>query len=171
MAKNRLLLTLATMIGTMIGLGCRTTPITTGLAEADRDAIRQLSVIFIKMATAKPRDNKAAAAIYSNDAILWAPAQPPIEGRAAIEAFLASWPPFTDYKLEALEIDGQGTWAYERGTASMTLTPQDAPPTPVSMKYLIIYRKQPDGAWLAVREIMTPDAAPEAPGKPAPSGP
>ena len=171
MAKNRLLLTLATMIGTMIGLGCRTTPITTGLAEADRDAIRQLSVIFIKMATAKPRDNKAAAAIYSNDAILWAPAQPPIEGRAAIEAFLASWPPFIDYKLEALEIDGQGTWAYERGTASMKLTPQDAPPTPVSMKYMIIYRKQPDGAWLAVREIMTPDAAPEAPGKPAPSGP
>lgn len=169
MPKNRLLFTLATVMGAGFGLGCQTMQTTTGLAEADRNAIRQLDDTFVT--AAKTRDDKGGAAIYASDAIVLAPGKPPIEGRAAIEAFLSSFPPFTDYKLQVLEVEGQGPWAYERGIASMTLTPPGAPPTPMRMRYLLIWRKQPDGAWKVVREIMSPDAGPPAPGEPAPSGP
>jgi len=151
-------------------LGCHTKQGPVGLSEADRNAIRQAVSDFVNNAKAQPRNDKASAAFYEENAIMVPPNHPDIRGRAAIEAFLASFPPFSDYRLETLEIDGQGDLAYERGTNSMTLTPPGGAPAEWRSKYLVIYRKQADGSWKVSREIFTPDAPPQAaPNPPAPS--
>jgi len=152
------------------GLGCQTKPAPAGLSEADRNAIRQAVQEFVNNAKAQPRNDKASAAFYEENAIMVPPNHPDIRGRAAIEAFLTSFPPFSDYRLESLEIEGQGDLAYERGTNSMTLTPPSGRPTEWRSKYLVIYRRQADGSWKVSREIFTPDAPPQAsPDPPAPS--
>ena len=149
------------------GLGCHTKQVPAGLSEADRNAIRQAVSDFVNNAKAQPRNDKASAAFYEEDAIMVPPNHPDIRGRAAIEAFLASFPPFSDYRLETLEIDGQGDVAYERGTNSMTLTPPGGAPAEWRSKYLVIYRRQADGSWKVSREIFTPDAPPSAPQDPS----
>lgn len=151
-------------------LGCHTKQGPVGLSEADRNAIRQAVQQFVNNAKAQPRNDKASAAFYEKNAIMVPPNHPDLRGRAAIEAFLASFPPFSDYRLETLEIDGQGDLAYERGTNSMTLTPPGGAPAEWRSKYLVIYRRQADGSWKVSREIFTPDAPPPAlPNPPAPS--
>ena len=150
-------------------LGCHTKQVPAGLSEADRIAIRQAVQEFVNNAKAQPRNDKVSAAFYEDDAIMVPPNHPDIRGRAAIEAFLASFPPFSDYRLETLEIEGQGDLAYERGTNSMTLTPPGGRPAEWRSKYLVIYRRQADGSWKVSREIFTPDAPPQAaPNPPAP---
>ena len=129
-------------------------------SDADREAIRRAGEVFAKTADVEPRDVRAAAACYEDDAIMLPPGQAPIVGRVAIEAFLSSFPPFSDYCLEVAEIQGDGDLAYERGGASMNLALPDASPTQWRIQYLIIWRRQPDGSWRAAREIFTPAAAP-----------
>jgi ketosteroid isomerase-like protein len=149
------------------GLGCQSKPQPAGLSEADHTAIRQAVQEFVNNAKAQPRNDKASAAFYEEDAIMMPPNHPDVRGRAAIEAFLASFPPLSDYQLESLEIDGQGNLAYERGSNSMILTPSSGAPTEWRSKYLVIYRKQADGSWKVSREIFTPDSPPQAAPNPA----
>jgi ketosteroid isomerase-like protein len=85
-----------------------------------------------------------------------APSQSPIVGRAAIEKFLVSFPPFSDYRLQVAEIVGDGDLAFERGSASMTLRPADEATKQFRINYVVIWRRQTDGSWRAAREILTP---------------
>jgi ketosteroid isomerase-like protein len=129
-------------------------------SDADREAIRLAGEVFAKTADVEPRDVRAAAACYEDDAIMLAPSQSPIVGRIAIEAFLSCFPPFSDYRLEVAEIEGDGDLAYERGGASMIMAPPNAGPTQWRIQYVIVWRRQLDGSWNAAREIFTPAAAP-----------
>ena len=127
-------------------------------SDADREVISRAGELFIKSALARPRDDRASAACYEYDAIMLAPSQSPIMGRSAIEGFLSSFPPLSDYRLEVAEIVGDGDLAFERGSASMILEPTEGPPQQLSINYLIIWRRQTDGSWRAAREIFTPAA-------------
>ena len=153
----------ALTIGILLALGfaCQTNRGPAHFSEADRVAIRKADETFVKNAKATPRNDKACAAYYEEDAIMLTPNQSPLEGRAAIEAFLSSFPLFSDYRLEVAEIEGSGDLAYERGSASMTLSSGGEKPTQWRSQYLIIWRKQVDGSWKVSREIFTPDAPSE----------
>ncbi len=135
-------------------------------SAADREDIRRVGELFAKNAMMKPRDDRASAACYEDDAIMLPPNQAPLNGRAAIEAFLSSFPPFSDYQLEVAEILGDGDLAYERGSASMTLSASGPTSTKWRINYLIIWRRQPSGCWKVAREIFTPAAAPSTSGPP-----
>jgi ketosteroid isomerase-like protein len=125
-------------------------------ADTDRDAIRYAGELFVKSALAHPRDDHAAATCYEEEAIMLAPGRQPIRGRSAIEAFLSSFPPFSDYRLEVAEIVGHGDLAFERGIASMTLHREGTVGEATRMQYVVIWRRQTDGSWRAAREILTP---------------
>jgi uncharacterized protein (TIGR02246 family) len=129
-------------------------------SEADRAAIRQAGEAFARYAQATPRNDKEPAAYYEENALMLAPNRAPIRGRAGIEAFLAAFPPFSNYRLETLELEGRADLAYERGVASMTLTPAGAAPAELRIRYLLIWRRQADGSWLVSREMFTPDGPP-----------
>ncbi len=133
-------------------------------SDVDRAAVRRAGEMFARHATAKPRNDRASAALYEDDAIMLPPGQVPIAGKSAIEAFLSGFPPFSHYQLQAVEIEGNGDLAYERGNASMILTPVAASPQEWRISYLIIWRRQRDGLWKVAREMFTPGAAPAAQG-------
>jgi ketosteroid isomerase-like protein len=168
MAMSSRLATAIALICAGLGAACQTEPEPAGLSEADRAAIRRNLGNFVKNAQARPRNDRASASYYEEGAVMLAPNQAPIRGRAAIQVFLASFPPFSDYRLETLELEGRGDMAYERGTTSMPLTAPGQPPAAWRSHYLVIWRKQGDGSWKVSREIFTPDAPPTSPERQIP---
>ena len=127
------------------------------LSEEDITAIEATSQAFLKAARAS--DWAAAAATYTDDAVLMPPNGPPVEGRANIQAWMESFPPFSDIDLSIVEIDGLGDLAYVRGTYKMTITPEGQDPIVDSGKFLEIRRKQADGSWLFTRDMFSSDLA------------
>jgi len=97
------------------------------------------------------------------------PNQAAVQGKAAIQAWLEAFPPFSNFQEQSLEIEGQGDLAYDGGTYSMTVTPPGAVPFEDRGKYLTICRKQADGSWKVARAMFNSDLPLPAPEKP--SGP
>jgi len=157
---TRGVLAVTILVGIGYSIGCQPKQTTAALSETDRRAIRQALEGFIMNAQATPRDDKASAAYYEESAILVAPNHAPVEGRTAIEAFLSAFPPFSNYQLHVLELEGRGDLAYERGTNSMTLMIPKARPAEWRSNYLVIWHKQADGSWKVSREIFTPAPPP-----------
>jgi len=132
--------------------------------DEDRETIYRAGEEFAKNASAIPRNDRASAAYYEHDAIMLAPGQAPIVGGAAIEKFLSAFPPFSDYRLEVAEIQGDGDLAFERGTASMTTILLQEPTNAWRINYIVVWRRQVDGSWKVAREVFTPAAKPETKG-------
>ena len=160
--KKRLILTWGTVMCLVLSVGCQGPA---GLSEADRTAIRQGCQDFAKLMNAK--DWKGAAALYAEDAIVLPPNQAAVQGRAAIQASLEGFPPFSNFQVQTLEIEGRGDLAYERGTNSLTVTPAGAAPIEDRGKYVAIWRKQADGSWKILRDIWNSDLPLPVPEKPA----
>jgi len=164
---RRTLLAVTIVVGIGYGVGCQPRQVAAPLSATDRNAIQQALKAFTKNAQATPRDDKASAAYYEEDAIMVPPNHAPLEGRAAIEAFLSTFLPFSNYQLQTIELEGQGDLAYERGTNSMTLVPPGGTPVEWRSNYLVIWHRQTDGSWKVRREIFTPAALPAAQAAPA----
>ena len=133
-------------------------PRSAALTDADRSGIQAVTDNFAKAALAA--DWAAAASAYTEDGIVLPPNGPAVQGRAAIQTFLAAFPKLTSFKLSLVEIDGHGDLAYTRGTYELTLLPPGAKgPVRDTGKFLEIRRKQPDGSWPVVRDIWNSDLA------------
>ena len=163
--EKRLILILGTVMCLVLSVGCQGPA---GLSEADRTAIRQGDENYAKLLNA--RDFKGVAALHADDAIILPPNQAAVQGRAAIQASLEAPPPFSNFQIQILEIEGRGDLAYSRGTYSITVTPAGAAPIEDRGKYIEIWRKQADGSWKILRDIYNSDLplpAPEEPAAPA----
>jgi ketosteroid isomerase-like protein len=121
--------------------------------ESDRAAIVSLEQSFAKLAVAGGYTTLVDL-YYTEDALLLAPNAPPAVGRAAIEATFRALPPLAAFTLVANDIEGAGDLAYSYGTYTMTLNVPGAP-APVSDEgsSLVIYKRQPGGAWKAWRDM------------------
>jgi ketosteroid isomerase-like protein len=159
--KKRLVLTTGMAICLGFSVGCQRPA---ALSEADRTAIRQADANDMKLMNAK--DWKGDAALLSEDAIEMPPNQAAVQGKADIQAWEEAFPPFSNFREQSLEIEGQGDLAYDRGTYSMTLTPAGAAPIEDRGKYLTIWRKQADGSWKVLRAMYNSDVPLQAPEKP-----
>jgi ketosteroid isomerase-like protein len=160
--KRRLILILGIVMCLVLCVGCRGPA---GLSEADRTAIRQNLATSAKLVN--ERDFKGAAALYAEDAIVLAPNQAAVQGRAAIQAWYEALPPISNFQLNSVETEGRGDLAYDRGTYSMTVTPAGASPIEDRGKYIAVWRKQADGSWKTLRDIWNSDLSLPAPEKPA----
>jgi uncharacterized protein (TIGR02246 family) len=142
--------------------GCQA-PVNTTLATADANAIRGALDAYVSAANAG--DAARWAALYTEDAVMMPPNSPTVEGRAAIESWLAMLPvKIMDAEGMALEVEGAGEVAYLRGTYSMNLQIPGVPdPVEQRGKLLQIYARQPAGSWLLARDIWNVDAAPTGP--------
>ena len=126
------------------------------LSEEDVAAIRASAESFVEAVRAG--DWAGMAALYTEDAVVMAPNEPAVQGRAAIEAWGGAFPPNTDFSIEIVEIDGRGDLAYVRGTTSSTWMPEGASePIQETDKYVEIRRRQPDGTWLIAVDIFNSD--------------
>ena len=135
------------------------------LAAADMAAIRATDSAF---ATAMGAGDAAGvAAIYLPDAHLLPPDAAPVEGREAIQQFVAGL--LSAYHVtivvSADEIEGRGDLAYARGHYTMEGVPKAAgtPPLHEEGKFLEVLRRQPDGTWRYAVDMWGPNAPAPAP--------
>ena len=118
------------------------------LSEEDVAAIRAVTQSYTEAMLAN--DYAALAAHWAEDAVLMAPNEPLIQGRAAIQASYESVPvTVTEYSNMPVEVDGRGDLAYTRGVIVVAAVVEGIPePVRDTIKYLSILHKQPDGSWL-----------------------
>jgi ketosteroid isomerase-like protein len=92
---------------------------------------------------------------YAEDARLLPPDQPTLEGREALREFWKEAPRqgLMHLELKPREVAGSGDLAYERGEFARRLRPRHGHPFKDVGKYLVVYRRQPDGRYRAIVEI------------------
>lgn len=131
-------------------------PVPAKLSEADIAALRADAASFV--ANALARRDSANAALFTANGVFMPPNEPAVEGRAAIRAWLAAFPPMSDFKTQIVEIDGIGDLAYVRGTYSLTIAAAGRTPAMSDHgKYLEIRRRQSDGRWLTTLDMFNSD--------------
>jgi uncharacterized protein (TIGR02246 family) len=123
------------------------------LSEADLTAIR--GVIEQDAAAVRRSDWDAAAHLFTADAIRFPPHSAPIRGRAAMLAWLKTFPTIQDFDITADEIVGGDDVAFVRGRYRLTAAAApDSPPMTDRGNYLGLLRKQPDGSWLWTTDMI-----------------
>jgi ketosteroid isomerase-like protein len=105
-------------------------------------------------------DNAATLALWAEGGISLLPSTKPLEGKAAIAAFLESvttqihGAKMQEFKLECFAIDVSGDLATEWCTEhQVVLMPEGKPPFDGRGKMLLVLRRGPDGHWHIEREM------------------
>ena len=142
--------------------GCQA-PADPAFDTVDATALRAALEAYFDAANAN--DAARWASLYTENAVMMPPNSPVVEGRAAIESWLAKLPvKITDAKGTALEVEGAGSVAYVRGSYSMSLQIPGLPESvPQQGKLLQIYARQPAGSWLLARDIWNANASATGP--------
>jgi uncharacterized protein (TIGR02246 family) len=131
------------------------------LGPAEEAGIRSVDSAF--MAAANAGDAEGVAAAYAEDGALLAPNLPPQRGRDAIKAF---WGGFLDaytvrFEVASDTIEGRGDLAYNRGHYRFTAVPKarGVPGVADEGKFVVILKKQSDGAWKYVVDMYSSNLA------------
>ena len=149
-------------LGALIACGPETEE---DLSAADTDAIRAAAAAYNQLASDTAWSRWAET--FTEDAVFLPPNTPAKEGRAAIEAWGRTFPPFRDLKLEMVDIIGRDDLAVVRGRYSLVMVIPGSPPAADSGKYIEVWRKQADASWKIYRDIFNSDLPLPAPA-PAP---
>ena len=100
-------------------------------------------------------DTKALAAMYTSDAIAFPPDSEMIRGNEAVAKF---WKATRDGGVQSAtlttdDVGRSGDVAYEVGKVSLTIRPEGKEPTTAAAKYVVVWKRQPDGSWKLHRDI------------------
>jgi uncharacterized protein (TIGR02246 family) len=114
------------------------------------------------------KDADKLTAHYADDAILMVPGSPATSGKEAIRTALKPMAadPALSLKFHAtrVEVAKSGDLAYTQGAYTMTVTdPNTKQLIDDHGTYVTTWRKQPDGTWKAVADIVTSEVPPPAP--------
>ena len=126
----------------------------TTAAEDVAGALRQLDREF--MARANAGDARACVeGFYAEDGCALPPHREIIRGHRALvmmwKGIIAAG--LKDLSLETTQIEVHGDMAYGIGQYRMTVDPPGGPRTEQAGKYLVVYKRQPEGAWRAVADM------------------
>jgi len=94
-------------------------------------------------------DGAAIAALYTEDATLLPPDSDMIKGRGGIEAFWRGGLQMgiKEAVLTTVDVSGGGDLAYEIGTFALKVQPEGKEPIEQKGKYVVVWKKAPDGVW------------------------
>lgn len=128
-------------------------------AQSAQASIEAALVEFAKAFNGK--DAAAVAAQYTEDAALLPPDAARVDGRANIEKFWkgAMDAGLTDLALKAVEVEESGDLAYEVGTVTFKMPGEGGALTEAAGKYIVVWKKGPDGSWRLHRDIWNSDPA------------
>ena len=151
--------------------GCETAP----KPEEKKDLSARIAAVNALrgkfVAAFNSNDAAALAALYADDAIVMPANQPVVEGKPAIKSRYEAMFKTNAVKISITPLETQVAtdWAYDRGNAATTITPQSGKPSEESGKYLVIVKRQPGDMWQIYREIDNSNSPPPAaaPGKKA----
>lgn len=134
---------------------------------ADEAAIR--SAIREWAAAAKAKDAEKFASFYAGDGVIMFAGAPDVRGSASIrEAIMGLMkdPAFAlSFEPDAVVVARSGDLAYETGSYEMTATGPNKKPSTENGHYVVVWRKQADGAWKVALDVPVSD--PPAPATPA----
>ncbi len=131
--------------------------------SAGKEALGQMNRDFAAAPNAK--DAKAAAALYTEDAVLIPPGEPLVRGRAAIEEY---WKGaieaggVRDVSVETIDASSSGSLGYETGNYVLTANGPNGEAIIDKGRYVELLRRGADGKWYSTHGIWNP--APATPG-------
>jgi uncharacterized protein (TIGR02246 family) len=164
MTRFRSLVLIAVLAVASVGLAScsMTTPPATPAAPpdnraADESTIRKLDADWVNAVAAK--DAHQSASFYAETATVMLPGAPPIAGRDPIEkAFtgMMATPGFAlTFAPTKIEVSRAGDFAYELGDYQLTMPDKKGKPQTSKAHYVVVWAKQPDGAWKALVDAPT----------------
>jgi uncharacterized protein (TIGR02246 family) len=124
---------------------------------ADESTIRGLDADWVKAVAAK--DATLATSFYADGASLFAPGVPLATGKDAIQktwTALMATPGFAlTFEPTKIEVSRAGDLAYDLGEYRLTTNDKQGKPQIVTGKYVVVWSKQPGGAWKALVDAPT----------------
>jgi uncharacterized protein (TIGR02246 family) len=133
--------------------------------DADVKAVRDVEAAWSKDAGAKDADKFAG--YYTDDGSLLLPNAPIINGKEAIKAAvkgMMSDPNFAlNFQGTRAEASKGGDTVWSIGAYAMTVSdPKTKKPVTDKGKYLTVFKKQADGSWKAIADMVNSDLPPGA---------
>jgi len=128
--------------------------------SASKNELGQMNRDFAAALNAK--DAKSAAALYTEDAVLIPPGEPPVRGRKAIEEY---WQAaieaggVRDVSVETMDALSSGSLGYETGSFVLKANGPDGEDVIDKGRYIELLRREPDGVWRSTHGIW--NASPE----------
>ena len=123
--------------------------------KADEAAIRAASAEWSKAAQAKDLDK--ATSYYADDAVFFVENGAMVKGKDAIKMAwkpeLATPGPGMTFDTTYVEVARSGDLAYEYGTYDEKTQVKKGKVKDEKGKYVVVWKKQPDGSWKAVADI------------------
>jgi uncharacterized protein (TIGR02246 family) len=157
------------MVAVLVAIGCAQRPAEPpDTRAADEAAIR--ASIREWSAAAQAKDAAKFVSFYAENAVVMMAGTPDISGIAAIREGIGGMmqdPNFTlSFEAENVVVARSGDLAYETGAYSMSMTGPDNKPVPEQGHYVVVWRRQADGAWKVAVDapLSDPPADPLAPG-------
>jgi ketosteroid isomerase-like protein len=138
--------------------------------EAERQAILAADEAWV--AAAGRKDFEQTMSYWTDDATMMPPDIAPLKGKDAIGEYIAAGfalPGFAaSWKSQEIVIAADGKTAYQFATNEFTASDSAGTLHTVAGKGVVIWRKEPDGAWRAAVDIWNgvgPSSAPSAAGQ------
>ena len=132
--------------------------------STEEAAIRRTDAGWLAAASAHDLDR--ILPFWADDATILVPGAPPIVGKDAIRKYVSSSfaaPGFSiTWTTEKVEVSQSGDLAYSSGTDRISLTAPGGKPVTEENRAVAIWKKQPDGSWKCIMDVMTPAAPRDA---------
>jgi uncharacterized protein (TIGR02246 family) len=133
--------------------------------DADIKAVKDVEAAWAKDAATK--DAEKFAAYYTDDASMLMPNAPVINGKENIKAALKPMLADPNFALSfqgtRAEASKGGDMVWSVGTYTMTASdPKTKKPVTDKGKYLTVFKKQADGGWKAIADMISSDMPPGA---------
>jgi len=145
---------------TLLLTGCDSAPPDT--READSKAIKDLETQWNH--DFAQRDSTKLAAYYTPDAAVMTTGMPAASSPASISQMikgLVADPAFAlKFHSTKVEVAKSGDMAYSQGAYTMTFTAPNKKVTDDHGNFVTVYKKQADGTWKVVSDIVTSDVPP-----------
>ena len=101
-------------------------------------------------------DPTSLVAFYTEDAVLTTVGLPTIEGRDALLA-AAAQTTISSLEIVAASTIGDGDFAATTGRATWVSGRQDSGAATMRRRFLMVWRRDPDGRWRIARELLNED--------------
>jgi ketosteroid isomerase-like protein len=159
---NRWTIRIALLALAAFQFGCSDAPkASPDTRAADEKTIRELETEWAKDIAAKDLDKDVAH--YDNDASFLLQNMPIVNGKTSItgvhKGLMGDSNFALDFSAAKVEVSKSSDLAYSQGAYSLTTTnPKTKKPETEKGKYITVYKKQADGGWKAIEDMLNSDA-------------
>jgi len=136
-------------------------------ARGDAEALRAADAAWLK--AYQEKDAVKAAGFYADQGAMLAPNAPLLAGKDALAKFIAKSFEMRDYHIawrpNRVEVAQSGELGYTSGIYEMSFREPSGKLVLDQGKYLMVWKRQADGAWKVLFDISNSDLSPASPGQ------